>query len=73
MEPKGAQGGPNRAKRSTKEGQRESNGVPKGPLAPKREFKGSLYTQKLPINRPMRPICYIRKYIGEYLGKKALM
>ena len=63
--PRAPQGIPKRAKGGTKEGQKEPNDVQEGPkgakwrprgtqrssLAPQREFKGGLYTQKLPINR----------------------
>ena len=50
--PKAPQGGPKRTKGRTKEGQKEPNGVSRSCMAPRREFKGELYKQKLPINRP---------------------
>ena len=60
--PKGSQREPKGAPRHPKQGQRQHQrgtkgaqwrprGTQRNPLAPKREFKGSLYTQKLPINR----------------------
>ena len=60
--PKGSQREPKGAPRHPKQGQRQHQrgtkgaqwrprGTQRNPLAPTREFKGSLYTQKLPINR----------------------
>ena len=59
-QPKGSQGVLNGAKGSTKEGQKEPSGIPEGPkgtpMAPKREFKESLYT-KTPDQPHQRPLC----------------
>ena len=58
--PKARQGIPNRANGTTKEGQKgliASQRDPKEALAPKREFKGSLYT-KTPDQPHQRPLCY---------------
>ena len=52
MGPKAA---PKRGKRSPMASQRDQ----RNPLAPKREFKESLYKQKLPINRPSGPILVV--------------
>ena len=53
--PKAAWRHPNKGQRwyqrTTKGAQRRAGGIQRNPLAPKGKFKGSLYTQKLPINR----------------------
>ena len=57
-EPKRVQGCSKTSQRGPKAEPRSPMASQRSPMAPQREFKGSLYTQKLPINRTTRPICY---------------